>query len=139
MKKIIVVDYSLNYAETLKDFLAASENVECTAFTYPYAVLRQITNDRNVDIVIAEYQMPEMNGFELADKILKLNPDIRMIVMNNKGLDYLRKRRKENKVCGRVELIAKNDVDFFESLTRELKERETSLFMLYIRINIYCQ
>ena len=119
MKKIIVVDYSLNYAETLKDFLAASENVECTAFTYPYAVLRQITNDRNVDIVIAEYQMPEMNGFELADKILKLNPDIRMIVMNNKGLDYLRKRRKENKVCGRVELIAKNEVDFFESLTRE--------------------
>ncbi len=119
MKKIIVVDYSLNYAETLKDFLAASENVDCRSFTYPYAVLRQITNDRNVDIVIAEYQMPEMNGFELADKILKLNPNIRMVVMNNKGVEFLRKRRKENKVCGKVELIAKNDVDFFASLTQE--------------------
>jgi DNA-binding NarL/FixJ family response regulator len=119
MKKIIVVDYSLNYAETLKNFLAASENVECMAFTYPYAVLRQITNDRNVDVVIAEYQMPDMNGFEFADKVLKLNPDIRMIVMNSKGIEFLRKRRKENKVCGKVELIAKNDIDFFARLVQD--------------------
>ena len=119
MKKILVVDYSLNYAETLKNFLAASDNVECTAYTFPYAALRHITNDRDVDVVIAEYQMPAMNGFELADKVLKLNPDIRMIVMNIKGLEFLRKRRKEYKVCGKVELVAKNDVDFFVSLANE--------------------
>ncbi len=119
MKKILVVDYSLNYAETLKNFLAALDNVEFTAYTFPYAVLRHITNDRDVDVVIAEYQMPAMNGFELADKVLRLNPDIRMIVMNQKGLEYLRKRRKEHKVCGKVELVAKNDVDFFASLANE--------------------
>jgi len=42
----------------------------------------QLFSSRKFDVVVTDYRMPRMNGVELIQKIRKLNPNIRVILLS---------------------------------------------------------
>jgi DNA-binding NtrC family response regulator len=116
MKKVIVIDCNLSYAESLREFFKNSLGIECIIYTFPYIAIREIKEGKNVDVVITEYQMPDVNGFIIANMVHRINPNITVIVTNKRGIDYLNKRLKEQKIIGKLEVASKHDMDFFTDL-----------------------
>lgn len=118
MKNIVLVDDYVNYAEVLKDFIESSKNAECTAFSEPLKALEHVKNDGNIDIVITDYEMPRMNGFELASKLLELFPALRIVVCSGHDKRTLESIRNKYNMEEKVEITSKGDMDFMLNLTK---------------------
>jgi DNA-binding NarL/FixJ family response regulator len=79
MKRIIIIEDDIHLAHLLQENINDIENLECThIFLNPIEFLN---NPIEADIYLLDIVMPEMNGLEAIDKILKLFPDA-TIVMN---------------------------------------------------------
>jgi DNA-binding NarL/FixJ family response regulator len=79
MKRIIIIEDDIHLAHLLQENINDIENLECThIFLNPIEFLN---NPIEADIYLLDIVMPEMNGLEAIDKILKFFPDA-TIVMN---------------------------------------------------------
>jgi DNA-binding NarL/FixJ family response regulator len=79
MKKIIIIEDDIHLAQLMRDSINAIESLECKhVFLNPIDFLN---NPIEADIYLLDIVMPEMNGLEAIDKILKLFPNS-TIVMN---------------------------------------------------------
>ncbi len=79
MKKIIIIEDDIHLAQLMRDSINAIESLECKhVFLNPIDFLN---NPIEADIYLLDIVMPEMNGLEAIDKILKLFPNA-TIVMN---------------------------------------------------------
>ncbi len=45
----------------------------------------KIVNENSVDIIFSDYKMPEMTGFEVLEKVLKINPEISFVIITAYG------------------------------------------------------
>ena len=53
------------------------------AFTNPILALEHLLNNPNkYDLVISDYRMPYLNGYELGTKVKELNKDIKVILIS---------------------------------------------------------
>ncbi len=58
------------------------EGYRVTSFTSGTAALKQFRKDpTDFDIVLTDYRMPQMNGIQLSDALLKIRPDIPIVLM----------------------------------------------------------
>ena len=79
MKKIIIIEDDIHLAQLMQENINAIETLECAhIFLNPVEFLN---NPIEADIYLLDIVMPEMNGLEAIDKILKLFPNS-TIVMN---------------------------------------------------------
>ncbi len=79
MKKIIIIEDDIHLAQLMQENINAIETLECKhVFLNPIDFLN---NPIEADIYLLDIVMPEMNGLEAIDKILKLFPNS-TIVMN---------------------------------------------------------
>lgn len=62
--------------------------------------------------VITDYEMPVMNGFDLAYMLLENKPDI----ISGHGKNYLKKVAEEREMGDKVEVADKGDMALFKSL-----------------------
>ena len=53
--------------------------------------LRLLHNGRSVDLIILDYQMPAMNGIELAEQIRRIDPVVPLVLLSSAGNDLDRK------------------------------------------------
>lgn len=60
--------------------MSGLENVE--VFTSPKLVLDAISQGSVPNVVISDYLMPEMNGYELVDKIEEMHPEVKVFLMS---------------------------------------------------------
>jgi DNA-binding NarL/FixJ family response regulator len=80
MKTVIIIEDNTIVAEILRRQINSSSDYLCeNYFTNPLEFLR---SDENPDIVILDIMMPEMNGVDAIDKILKKCPQA-SVVMNS--------------------------------------------------------
>jgi DNA-binding NarL/FixJ family response regulator len=80
MKTVIIIEDNTIVAEILRRQINSSGDYLCeNYFTNPLEFLR---SDENPDIVILDIMMPEMNGVDAIDKILKKCPQV-SVVMNS--------------------------------------------------------
>jgi DNA-binding NarL/FixJ family response regulator len=80
MKTVIIIEDNTIVAEILRRQINSSGDYLCeNYFTNPLEFLR---SDENPDIVILDIMMPEMNGVDAIDKILKKCPQA-SVVMNS--------------------------------------------------------
>jgi DNA-binding NarL/FixJ family response regulator len=80
MKTVIIIEDNTIVAEILRRQINSSGDYLCeNYFTNPLEFLR---SDENPDIVILDIMMPEMNGVDAIDKILKKCPRV-SVVMNS--------------------------------------------------------
>jgi two-component system OmpR family response regulator len=57
------------------------------SFTDPVAALEEFrSHHREYDLVISDIGMPAMNGYELAEQVKKIKPDVKILLMS--ALEY---------------------------------------------------
>lgn len=81
--KILIVDDEISQTELLKGFLQ-KKGYTVTTLQNPLLVADFI-RERDFDIMISDYRMPQMNGLELIKQVRALDPVIVMIMMSAYG------------------------------------------------------
>lgn len=82
IKLLMVVDDDLDILTITKKSLESDAKIKVSSFTSPVAAVQQFaTNSRDYDAVISDIMMPAMNGFELALKILQINPNTKVFLI----------------------------------------------------------
>ncbi len=77
--KLILVDDHKMIREGLKNFLVGNADFEVLGEAENGQLCLDLLKEVEPDVVITDFNMPEMNGLELAKKINIEYPDIRVI------------------------------------------------------------
>ena len=81
-KAIILIDDEADLVNLFTDALQLNSFKVC-GFTNPLEALNHVEkNPQDYGLVISDFKMPDMNGNELCTKLLKLNPDLKVILMS---------------------------------------------------------
>jgi response regulator RpfG family c-di-GMP phosphodiesterase len=81
-KLLMIVDDDLDTLTTMKKSLGSDAKIKVYSFTSPVAAVQQFAiNSQHYDAVISDIRMPAMNGFELAWKILQINPSTKVFLI----------------------------------------------------------
>jgi len=81
-KVIILIDDEADLVNLFSEALQLNSFKVCS-FTNPLEALNHVErNPQEYGLVISDFKMPNMNGNELCTKLLKLNPDLKVILMS---------------------------------------------------------
>ena len=81
IKLLMIVDDDLDILTIMKKSLESDAKIKIYGFTSPVAAIQQFAiNPQDYDAVISDIRMPAMNGFELARKILQINPSTKVFL-----------------------------------------------------------
>jgi DNA-binding NtrC family response regulator len=83
MTKILFVDDEKDFRDGMKEYLRASE-IEVDVADNGRTAWHRIT-ENVYDVVVTDILMPEMDGFDLIEKIKKEHPEIQIIAMTGGG------------------------------------------------------
>ena len=85
-KSVMIVDDEKSYTGLLTQLLA--ENLDCPVVSYsrPRAALAALPQ-LDVGMIITDYDMPELNGFEFMAEVAKLDPEIPYILITGHPLE----------------------------------------------------
>jgi DNA-binding response OmpR family regulator len=91
LKKVLLAEDDADFASVLKQYLELYQYEISWAENGEEALA--IFQTENFDICVFDVMMPKMDGFTLAEKIIKINPDIPFIFLTARKL-------KEDKIIG---------------------------------------
>jgi DNA-binding NtrC family response regulator len=85
-KSLMIVDDERSYTGLLAQLLA--ENLDCpvVSFSQPRAALAAFAQ-LDVGLVITDYDMPDLNGFEFMAEVAKLNPHVPYILITGHPIE----------------------------------------------------
>ena len=79
---VAIVDDEIDIVNLFRDALSSIKGLSIFTFTDPITAFEHIKmNNSKYAIVISDLRMPGINGMELVDKIKKLNPLVRTLLM----------------------------------------------------------
>jgi response regulator RpfG family c-di-GMP phosphodiesterase len=79
---ILVVDDEFDIVDTITLWLDRHSFDVC-GYTDPLLALEHFKNNYNkIDLVLSDIRMPQMNGYELANRIKALQPKVKVILMS---------------------------------------------------------
>ncbi len=81
--RIVVVDDEVAILKAISRILQ-SEEYEIEIYTHPYEALEHIGSSP-VDLVIADYRMPDMDGVEFLTKVMAKDPNIVRMIMSGQA------------------------------------------------------
>lgn len=85
--KIVIVDDEPEITENLKDeILEITDEFEIKCFNYGYDALNEVFRG-DVALVVSDIAMPDMDGYELYNRIKGYNAEIPIIMMTGFGYD----------------------------------------------------
>ena len=116
MKKIVLIDDNKDYLEVLKEFIECNNKVKCITFSNPVEAYDYISTHDNIDIIITDYEMPGLNGVELAKKILEKFSNKKIIISSGHDERILYKVIKKEGLDTQVAVICKDNINFFSHL-----------------------
>ncbi|OXA83890.1 response regulator transcription factor [Flavobacterium hercynium] len=91
MKKILLAEDDTDFANVLKQYLELYQYEVTWAENGEIAL--QLFQNQSFDICVFDVMMPKLDGFSLAEKIIKINPEVPFIFLTAKKL-------KEDKIIG---------------------------------------
>lgn len=103
-KRILVVDDEELLASAVSEILS-TQGHQVTTFIHPLDAIRHLQRDQSIDVVITDLAMPQMNGFDLAERVRSSHPEIPVILLS-----------------GNLPLLKKNDQDRLELFHSTLKK-----------------
>ena len=112
MKIILVVDDNKMFLETLKDFVEGmNKDFKCIAFSNPEDALRYALDGKEIYAVISDYEMPQMSGLTLTERIIEALPTTKVIVISGHDTNYLRKQALKAGIDeNKIRLLCKSDI-----------------------------
>lgn len=82
LKSIAIIDDDIDITDLFKDILE-DDGYTVVAFTDSIAALNHIQdNPEEFGLVISDYRMPQMNGYELCTKLIEFNPNLKVILIS---------------------------------------------------------
>ncbi len=81
-KAIAIIDDEADLVDLFQEILE-SDGFKVCAFTDPiqaYNYIQKYPND--YDLILSDYRMPVMNGNELCTKLMRINPEFKVILMS---------------------------------------------------------
>ena len=96
MLKIAIADDHKLFRKSLAALLSTFEGVEVVFETDSGKEFLELLKKHNIDLALLDIQMPEMDGYKLCEGVLKVNPDIKVLMISllNKGKKSERLYRK---------------------------------------------
>jgi len=86
---IYIVDDNLDMCEFLS-FLLGNEGYRVHAFPCPVEALDHMKAQNNKPtILVTDYNMPKLNGFELHQQVIDLAPEVKTIVISGRNVNRL--------------------------------------------------
>jgi DNA-binding NarL/FixJ family response regulator len=80
--KIFIADDHEFILESLEILLSTIPNYEVVGiFTSGMKLLEALENNPNIDLVLSDYNMPEMDGIELTRQIRKIFPNVKVLLL----------------------------------------------------------
>ena len=79
-KKILIVDDKKEVADSIKRFLEYTELYSVQTIQDGEAAIN-LLNQKNFNLLITDYDMPEMNGYELFKKCRAIEPELPVVFM----------------------------------------------------------
>ena len=107
MKKIIVVDDYKDFADSAREYIENYVKQETEAFYDTEQALEYINNEKDVDILVIDYQMPKMTGFDFAKKVIESFPNIKIIIWSGHDKSTLKKENENYNL--NVKFLSKSD------------------------------
>ncbi len=81
--KVVITDDHPLVITGLKNVISSAEHIECMGcYTSGHALLTALA-ETQPDVLLLDMQLPDITGHELAGKVLKLYPDIRIIILTS--------------------------------------------------------
>jgi two-component system chemotaxis response regulator CheB len=72
--RVVIVDDSITVRQILKAVISRASGIEVVGEAPEPAVARQMIKDLNPDVITLDVEMPNMNGLEFLEKIMRLRP-----------------------------------------------------------------
>src|SRR5882757_6824186 len=83
MPRVLVIDDETEARELLEQILAR-EGIEVASFHDPWMALDHLVNGE-LDAVLADVNMPNMDGVEFCERVIGARPDIPVLVFTGAG------------------------------------------------------
>lgn len=141
VKKIIIVEDEINIAKLIKETLDLKNYMSMIAFDGKEAL--EIIEKENISLVILDVMIPEINGFEVMEKVrdkkipvifLSARTEVENVVKGLKlgAQDYIKKPFEPLELLTRVEMVLErfqhNDTTFhFRNITLDTEKRIVSM------------
>ena len=81
--KIIAVDDDENIVNSM--LMLLEDQFALKGFTDPIEALKYLKVNKQICLVISDFKMPEMNGYEFLKEVQKINSDIYRIILTGYG------------------------------------------------------
>ncbi len=79
MYKIMLVDDNIEYVQSLKRLLEEN-GYYVDSFTSPWKAI-EISSKQKYDLIVSDYEMPEVNGFRLIETVRNIQEEIKSIIL----------------------------------------------------------
>ncbi len=122
---ILIVDDETQILKLLKDSLKASKNFECdvTLATDGEYGIKHIT-EQNYDMVLSDYDMPNMNGVEFLKKVKEESPNtVRIMITGQADLDVAKEAINEADISHFIEKPW-DTKELLSTIREELKDKK---------------
>lgn len=83
-KVVVLVDDEVAYLELFTQLLGGLMSCSVRGFTHPQEALNALPG-LNVGIVLTDYRMPGMNGFEFINEVQKISPAIPVLLITGQA------------------------------------------------------
>ncbi len=127
MYNVLIVDDEKIIREGVVELLSLEEHLELNLFSAPSAIdAKDILEQRKIDIVLTDIQMPKMSGLELMDLILERWPHCKVIFLTGySDFDYVYKVQKH----ARYVLKAEDDEKIIDAVKEAIDEIENDFMV----------
>lgn len=86
--KVIVLDDEFDLASVAKQILQKHGFKNVFAFTNPLLALEHLKiNHKDYSLIVSDIRMPMMSGFEFVERVRKINPKVKILLMTAFEID----------------------------------------------------
>jgi CheY-like chemotaxis protein len=100
--RILLIDDNRDAATLIEKFLLR-RGFAVTAYTDPTLAIAHFSSDQAYDLVLSDIRMPELDGFEVARRIKKINPKAKILLMTSFYGHELHRTLEESGADGIIE------------------------------------